>query len=648
MTFLKNKLILTILLCSISIVLTKAQKVDPDELATFTAKYPEDQAIFLKYYEDIDIKISGDSLVVSSKHLKETLHLGNKSNVYAKDGIYSSSFYQNQSISARTLIPEKRKFKVIKVTEFKESFDKSSSVFYDDGKSINFIFPAVQPGAHTILEYEQKIKDPKFIGSFLFQNYLPIVHSKFTVTVDKGVDIRLDIINNEDNLVQKKTEDLSNRIKYTFECNNADKLKIEDDAPPIRFTAPHIAAIVQKFEANGSTHQVLSSADDLFSWYSTFIKGLKSGNYENIKKVLNEIIDPNDEELEKVKKIFHWVQNNVKYIAFEDGMRGLIPHNAEYVCDKRYGDCKDMASITVNMLNEAGIDAHFTWIGTRDIPYKYSEYPSPMVDNHMIATYINDGKYYYLDATSQYSSYKLPSSMIQGKEALIALDENNYEIQTVPVIDKSLNVKNDSSFYSLKDGSIVGLGKMTISGFPKVFNSYNMIKSSKKGLDDFMTQFMGRGNNKFFLDDYQIANLDDLEQPIEVNYKFRVEDYYRKIGSKIYFNMNLVKSLTDKIIDDERKQPIENEFNYIHKNTSVLQIPENYVVKHLPENVSYKNEVFGFDIQYIQQGDKIILNKQLYVDYLLLEKNQFELWNEGIKKLSDSYRDALILENEGA
>ncbi len=498
------------------------------------------------------------------------------------------------------------------------------------------------------MEYEQKIKDPKFIGSFLFQNYLPIVHSKFTVTIDNGIDIRLEIINNDDNLVQKSEEKIGDRIKYTFECKNAEKLKIEEDAPPIRFTAPHIAAIVQKYEANGKTYQVLSSADDLFNWYSTFIKGLKSGNYENIKKVADEIIDPSDSELEKVKKIFHWVQNNVKYIAFEDGMRGLIPHNAEYVCDKRYGDCKDMASITVNMLTTAGIDAHFTWIGTRDIPYKYSEYPSPMVDNHMIATYINDGKYYFLDATSQYSSYKLPSSMIQGKEALIALDENNYEIKAVPVVDKSENVKSDSSFYSLKDGSIVGSGSMTISGFPKVFNSYNMIKSSKKGLDDFMTKFMGRGNNKFFLDEYQIANLDDLELPIQVNYKFRVQDYYRNIGNKIYFNMNLIKSLTDKIIDDERKQPIENEFKYIHKNTSVLQVPNNYVVKHLPDNVSYKNEIFGFEIQYIQQEDKIILNKEIYVDYLLLDKDQFELWNEGIKKLSESYRDALILENEGA
>ncbi len=133
MAFLKNKIILTIFLCSISIVFTKAQKVDPDELTTYTEKYPEDQAIFLKYYEDIDIKISGDSLIVSSKHLKETLHLGSKSNVYAKDGIYSSSFYKNEKISARTLIPEKRKFRVIEVTEFKASFDKSSSVFYGDG-----------------------------------------------------------------------------------------------------------------------------------------------------------------------------------------------------------------------------------------------------------------------------------------------------------------------------------------------------------------------------------------------------------------------------------------------------------------------------------------------------------------------------------
>ncbi len=627
---------------------TFAQKVDPNEVAIYAAQYPEEQAIFLKYYQDVDIQISGDSLLVTAKHLHETLHLGTKSNVYAKDGIYSSSFYKTNSISAKTLIPDKRKFTIIPVTEFKDSFDKNSNIFYDDSKFTNFIFPAVQPGAHTILEYEQQIKDPKFLSSFLFQNYLPVAHSKYTVTIDKGIDMFFDIVNDPNGMVKRNVVQTDNRTTYIFEYENAEKLRIEGDAPAVRYTAPHVVSIVKEYAVEGEKIKVLSTTDDLFAWYSQFIKGLKDANYDNIKQVLDGLIGENDTELMKVEKIFHWVQNNIKYIAFEDGMRGLIPHNAEYVCDKRYGDCKDMATIVVNMLNAAGVEAYFTWIGTRDIPYQYTKYPSPLVDNHMIATYIHDSKYYFLDATSQYSSYKLPSSMTQGKEALIALSETEFEIKTVPVIAKEQNLKKDSAHYTLKDGQLLGTGKVTFGGYPKVFNTYNLIKSNQKAVDEFVTRFLNRGSNKCFVDQYDIEHLDDLEQPIEITYNLRIEDYYRTIGNKVYINLNLEKNLVNDIIEDTRKLPIENEFKYVHENIAVLEIPEGYEVKNLPESVIYNNKVFGFDLSYQLQGNKIILTRKLFVDYLILETEDFKTWNEGIKRLAEASRDALILEKEGA
>ena len=100
-----------------------------------------------------------------------------------------------------------------------------------------------------------------------------------------------------------------------------------------------------------------------------------------------------------------------------------------------------MANLIVNMLKLAGVKAYHTWIGTRDLPYKYSKVPTPLVDNHMIATYISaDKQYYFLDATSDHTPFGLPSSMIQGKEALIGLDPTHYEVKMIPEIAKEKNV----------------------------------------------------------------------------------------------------------------------------------------------------------------------------------------------------------------
>ena len=63
---------------------------------------------------------------------------------------------------------------------------------------------------------------------------------------------------------------------------------------------------------------------------------------------------------------------------------------------KKYGDCKDNSSILSEMLSIAGLRAA-SW-RDRSIPYTYEEVPTP-ADNHMILSYENKGKTYYLDAT---------------------------------------------------------------------------------------------------------------------------------------------------------------------------------------------------------------------------------------------------------
>lgn len=620
------------------------QKFDVKDFDKYKAKYPEEQAIFLQYHKDVDIRISGDSLIATSTITKNILHLGDKSTVFAKDVIYSSSFNETTSIEAKTLIPEKKKYRAIEVLEFKETYDKSSSVFYDDTKSTNFFFPAVQQGAITSLSYTQAFSEPKFLGTHVFQSYLPIESAQYSLTVDNGINLKMDILNDTTGLIKKESSSDSKRTTYLFTMPNATKLQFDDNAPSIPYTVPHVVTIISSYEVNGKKVNMLSSPDDLYAWYSTFIDGLKEADYDNIKEILSGIINEEDSELEKVRKLFYWVQDNIKYIAFEDGMRGLIPHNASYVCDKRYGDCKDMASILVNMLTAAGIEAYFTWIGTRDIPYNYSDYPSPIVDNHMIATYIDGDNYYFLDATSQYSSVEMPSSMTQGKEALIALGEGNYEIKKVPVIEGSINLRSDSSTFYLEDGKVVGSGIMRIYGYPKVFNTFRLIKSSKTGVDKYLTKLLGRGSNKFFIDDYTINNLEDRDHPIEIAYNFRVEDYYRQIGNKIYFNINLDKEFGNTLIEAERKMPIEKEFKFKRQLVSVLAIPEGYKVNRIPEDVVHQNGLQSFNLKYTVSDDKIILTKTITSDQLMINPEKFEEWNEGIKTLSKAYRAVIILE----
>jgi hypothetical protein len=368
---------------------------------------------------------------------------------------------------------------------------------------------------------------------------------------------------------------------------------------------------------------------------------------KDLVSIVNGLKKAGDTEEETVKKIFYWVQNNIRYVAFEQGMRGFIPHNGSYVCEKRYGDCKDMASIIVSMLQIAGIKGYPTWIGTRDIPYSYTSLPTPMVDNHMIATYISkDGHYYFLDATDSKLPFGMPSSMIQGKEALIGKGPDKYEVKRVPEIAKEVNVVTDSVTLSIKENELIGKGEAALHGYAKVFSAYRMDRVEKDDTKQYVTQLLGKGSNKFYLDDYAIRHLDDRDRPTEISYSFRIGDYFQKIGDEIYVNLNLDKDHYNHYITASRTTPWETDYKYIKKEISILEIPEGYEIDFLPEDIKAEGKSVGIDVTYQATGQKIIMQKNFYIDFLLMTPDQFNDWNESIKRLSEVYKEAIILKKK--
>src|SRR5690242_9074625 len=106
---------------------------------------------------------------------------------------------------------------------------------------------------------------------------------------------------------------------------------------------------------------------------------------DKLQKQLTQITQGKTTDADKIKAIYYWVQDNIRYIAYEDGYSGYIPASAQEVLSKKYGDCKGMANLLTEFLKLAGYDAHFTWIGTRSIPYPQNT-PALCVNNHAIVT----------------------------------------------------------------------------------------------------------------------------------------------------------------------------------------------------------------------------------------------------------------------
>jgi transglutaminase-like putative cysteine protease len=612
-------------------------------------KFPDAPAIFVERSEVLNLEIINDSLSAYADIFEDILYLKEQGDVFSSRKVYGSHFNQISNLKAKTLIWEKSKYRELKVSSFKKNSDPSDGIFFDDQYHYSFNFPSIAAQNRTHLSYRENIKDTRFISGYVFANYLPQSNVRYIIKAPKDVEIGYTVFNDEKGVIKFKRSEKGNVATYEWSVENFPGIKIESNAPDIRYYAPHVVSYVKSFKKkDGQTINILSNLNDLYSWYNTFIKDLNKNPSPQLQAVVDKIKLESKSEVDLVKNVFYWVQDNIKYIAFEQGMRGFVPHNAEYVCEKRYGDCKDMANIIVGILQLADVKAYHTWIGTRDIPYKYTTLPTPMVDNHMIATYIDPaGRHYFLDATSDYTPFGYPSSMIQGKEALIALNASEYKIFEVPTIERVKNYMIDSVSIRLESNQVIGSGKSTLDGFSKVFAAYEFDRTNKDDIDKSAVRLLGKGSNKFFLDHYNITHLQNRDLPTIVNYNFRIIDYFQRVGDEIYINLHLSKDYYNDFLNkDTRTTPKEAKFHYTASDVIEFKIPEGYEPEYIPKNITHEGTLLGFKVTYKVESGSIILTREIFSKYLLMNVSDFDSWNESVKKISEVYKESIILKKK--
>src|SRR5581483_11937804 len=64
----------------------------------------------------------------------------------------------------------------------------------------------------------------------------------------------------------------------------------------------------------------------------------------------------------QAEAIDNWIKRNIRYVAIEIGVGGIIQHYASAILKNRYGDCKDHATLMASLLAAKGIDSDLVLI----------------------------------------------------------------------------------------------------------------------------------------------------------------------------------------------------------------------------------------------------------------------------------------------
>ncbi len=280
---------------------------------------------------------------------------------------------------------------------------------YSDGKRLHAPFPAIAPGVVVEEEYTETETEPLFaqgrVGRIeLGQQDVPVAHSRVVFDTPVALPLRTDLFLLPD--VKPVRTEAGGRVTLTFDVGSLDGIDPREAyLPPDVIRYPAIAF------ATGASWQRVAAE------YGKIVDNLTDS--AAVKAVVDPLIAGKKSAADKEAAIVDYLDREVRYTGIEFGEAAIVPHDPAETLAKKYGDCKDKATLLVAMLRAAAISANVALLQVEsriDVP---ADLPGMGMFDHAIV-YVPGKNPLWIDATDRYARLGQIPMGDQGRLALIA------------------------------------------------------------------------------------------------------------------------------------------------------------------------------------------------------------------------------------
>jgi transglutaminase-like putative cysteine protease/Flp pilus assembly protein TadD len=297
---------------------------------------------------------------------------------------------------------------------------------YSDGKRLHAPFPAITQDVVVEEEYSERETEPLFAGGHagwttFGRERMPVAHSHLEFDAPASLPLRTSTLL-LDNVKPQRVE-ANGRVKLVWDLGRLEGIESRD-----QFLPPDVTHFPQVSYSTGVSWQNLATE------YSRVVDTRVSE--AALQPFVDGLIAGKTSIADKEAALLDYLDREVRYTGIEFGGAAILPHDPAETLAKKYGDCKDKATLLVTMLRAAGIPAYVALLnaGSRmDVPV---DLPGVGLFDHAIV-YVPGapagagakGKPadpdLWIDATDQYARLGQLPIADQGRMALIARPESN-------------------------------------------------------------------------------------------------------------------------------------------------------------------------------------------------------------------------------
>lgn len=521
-------------------------------------------------------------------------------------------------------------------------------------------FPAVKPGTVIAYEYQQNRRPSILQDLWEPQWKIPVRHARYTLQLPNGWQYRQAWLNGPAHEPVN-----NNQNQFVWELKDVAGIPAEPKSPPIRALAIQLGLTFMPPE-KASAH-TFSSWAEVAHWHSELAASSMQDSPE-INAEVNALTGGASSTDEKIHAISNYVQRQIRYVAIEVGIGGYQPHPAASTFSNKYGDCKDKATLLVNMLGQAGIKAHPVAINaTRGVVR--SDFPSPYQFNHMIVAIelpvdsklatspaaldvAPFGRLLFFDPTAEAWPAGILVDELQGNTGLLIAGDSS-QLVTLPTAPASGNHLLRTGEFSLApEGTLTGKITETYSGSWAARMREElaaMDQTEKKKLIDLLAT---RLPGSVTVTHAEIQDQRQISNSLVLRYEVRAADYAQLSGDLMHFRPQMAGRITNQIYEwkspegQGRTLPVDNEFTGVYSELNIVQLPAGYQIDELPEPAQLKESGFAYKSAFEVKGGRLTSSRDFTIADLTVPSSELDAVRTFYRRLRDDEQKTVVLKRE--
>ncbi len=507
--------------------------------------------------------------------------------------------------------------------------------FYEDNMIKEFtlkhnVYPYIL--SYSYQEDESQFLDIEYWSPVLKYN-IPTLNSTLKVNIPKDYEI---LFSNKN--VNKPTIDsVAKAIVYTWKTSFEAIAPTEIFSPATTQFLPIVRVTPRKFifEKAGS----FDTWNSYGNWQYRINKNL-SELPESEQHKINTLTKNSVNTIDKIKILYHYLQDETRYINISIKTGGMKPYPAAYVAENKYGDCKALTNYFMSVLKFAGINSYYSKVFADEQIHRVDRQLPSQQFNHVILCVPVENDTIWLDCTSK-GPFGYLGTFTQGRDVFIVNENNSHFTQT-----PKLKLADVCEQRKITVNHVAG--SVSLALFESKYKSEDfeyLLQVSQLANEAQKQQIIRKNAYGFEPEKFEITHPHRDSTFLLFNFQAKTGKLYQQYG-----NETIIRTIPFEIPEFKkpgiRKYPVQIDFPINKSDTQIYNIPKGLKINNQIKDTVLNSEFGKYTLSAKYRENQVIITKSFQLYDGNYDLNIYPRFYEFIKNTIDIENNTIIITNK--